>query len=124
MLRHIKNCSEEEAHLQLGEKEWSTTLEELDALISILYARVDIGNNHPKHLPDTTLFYNSTKVGVDITDQMARKYSVKARRLPVHVFYIVLDLAGNNSWILYKEVTGKKLTRRECLQQLIEVLRT
>ncbi|GFV69190.1 DDE_Tnp_1_7 domain-containing protein [Trichonephila clavipes] len=70
MLRPIKNCTEEEAHRQLGENEWSTTVDELDAFISILYAR------------------------------------------------------GNNSWSLYKEVTGKKITRREYLQQLIEVLRS
>ncbi|GFU14105.1 hypothetical protein TNCV_2536541 [Trichonephila clavipes] len=57
---------------------------------------------------------------------MARKYSVKAasRMCPVHVLYNNLVLAGNISWILYKEVTGKKLTRREYLQQLFEVLRS
>ncbi|GFV84494.1 hypothetical protein TNCV_2481081, partial [Trichonephila clavipes] len=43
----------------------------------------------------------------DIANQMARKYSVKAgsRRWPVYVFYNILDLAENNSWILYQEVT-------------------
>ncbi|GFU84969.1 hypothetical protein TNCV_3896961 [Trichonephila clavipes] len=70
MLRHIKICAEREAHHQLGKDERSTTLDELDAFISILYAR------------------------------------------------------GINSWILYKEVTGKKLTRREYLQRLIEELRS
>ncbi|GFY51367.1 hypothetical protein TNIN_130021 [Trichonephila inaurata madagascariensis] len=57
---------------------------------------------------------------------MARKYSVKSgsRRWPVHVFYNILDLAENNSWILYKEVTDKKPSMREYLQQLIEVLRS
>ncbi len=43
----------------------------------------------------------------DVLDQMARKYSVKAavRLWPVHVFYNILDLAGINAWILYREVT-------------------
>ncbi|GFS65608.1 hypothetical protein TNCV_1924671 [Trichonephila clavipes] len=39
MLHHIKNCTKDEAHRQLGENEWLTTLDELDAFISILYAR-------------------------------------------------------------------------------------
>ncbi|GFW51343.1 hypothetical protein TNCV_3254721 [Trichonephila clavipes] len=45
MLRHIKNCTEGEAHRQLGENEWLTTLDELDALISILHARDIYGAN-------------------------------------------------------------------------------
>ncbi|GFU05540.1 hypothetical protein TNCV_3291691 [Trichonephila clavipes] len=79
-----------------GKNEWSTTLDELSAFISILYARVDVGNNHSKKLPETISFYTSTKFGVNITDQMARKYSAKAgsRRWPVHVFYNILDLPG------------------------------
>ncbi|GFW02175.1 uncharacterized protein TNCV_4144411 [Trichonephila clavipes] len=39
MLRHIKNCTQEEAHRQKGKNEWSTSSDELDAFISILYAR-------------------------------------------------------------------------------------
>ena len=39
MLRHIKNCTKEKAHRQQGKNEWSTTLDKLDAFISILYAR-------------------------------------------------------------------------------------
>ena len=79
-------------------------------LLSSLHPTVDIDNNHPKKLPETISFYNSTKFGADIADQMARKYSVKAgsRRWPVHVLYNILDLTGINSWILYLEVTEKK----------------
>ncbi|GFY08146.1 piggyBac transposable element-derived protein 4-like [Trichonephila clavipes] len=86
-------------------------------LLSSFHITVDIGNNHPKKLPETISFYNPTKSGVGIADQMARRYSVKAgsRWWPIHVFSNILDLAGNNSWILYKDVTGKKLTRREYL---------
>ena len=49
---------------------------------------------NPKKKPETVVFYNKIKSGVDITDQMARKYSVKAgsRRWPIHVFYNVIDL--------------------------------
>ncbi|GFS69276.1 HTH La-type RNA-binding domain-containing protein [Trichonephila clavipes] len=125
MLPHIKNCTEVEARRLLGENEWSTTLDELDAFISILYGRVDIGNNCPKNkLPETISFYNSRKFGVDIADQMVRKYSVEAgtrRWWPIFAFYNIIDLAGINSWILYK-VTGNTLLAKEYFQQLIEVL--
>ncbi|GFX02597.1 catenin alpha [Trichonephila clavipes] len=95
-------------------------------LLSSLHPTADIGNNHPKKLPETISFYNSTKFGVDIADQMARNYSVKSqdqkKRWLVHVLYNILELAGINSWILCKEVTGKKFMRSEYLQQLIAVL--
>ncbi|GFX42989.1 piggyBac transposable element-derived protein 4 [Trichonephila clavipes] len=35
-------------------------------LLSSLHPTVDIGNNHPKKLPETISFYNSTKSVVDI----------------------------------------------------------
>ena len=56
-----------------------------------------------KCLPETIKFYNSTKFGVDMADQMARKYSVKSksRRWPLQIFFNILDLAGINSWVLY-----------------------
>ena len=42
---------------------------------------------------------------MNVLDQMARAYSVKGgtRRFPVTVFYNVLDLAGINARILFKE---------------------
>ncbi|GFX80954.1 catenin alpha [Trichonephila clavipes] len=88
-------------------------------LLSSPHPTVDIGNNHPKKASRNNIsFYNSTKFS-DIADQMARKYSVQAgsRRWPVHVFYNILDLAGNNSWILYKEVTEAILSRMKKKQR-------
>ena len=84
-----------------------------------LHQSVGIQDN-PKKIPETVEFYNSTKFGVDVLDQMARQYSVKAasRRWPVQVFYNILDLAGVNAWVLFKEVTGNTITRRDFLLQL------
>lgn len=69
-------------------------------------------------------FYNSTKYGVDVVDQMCRKYSVKSasRRWPVHSFFNILDLAGIKAWILYKELTKEKISRRDFLFKLGEEL--
>ncbi|KAF2887332.1 hypothetical protein ILUMI_18841 [Ignelater luminosus] len=74
--------------------------------------------------PETVPYYSDTKYGVDVPDQMARKYTVNAssRRWPVHIFYNILDLAAINAYILYKEITGKKIKRRNFLLQLAEQL--
>lgn len=93
-------------------------------LLSTLHSSVEFESNEKK-TPDVIKFYNSTKFGVDVLDQMARKYSVKApsRRWPVHVFYNILDLAGINAWILYKEATKESISRRDFLLRLAEELR-
>ena len=67
-----------------------------------------------KRLPETVTLYNNTKFGVDVTDQMARKYTVKAGswRWPLQVFYNILDLAGINAWILYKELTWENFFKK------------
>ena len=83
-------------------------------LLSTMHSTVDIGDDRMSK-PETVTFYNSTKFGVDVVDQMARKYTVNAtsRRWPVQFFYNILDLAAINAHILYKSmVTGSKISRR------------
>ncbi|GFY17675.1 hypothetical protein TNCV_1074101 [Trichonephila clavipes] len=46
MFRHIKNCTEEEAHRQQGKNEWSTTLDKLNSFISSLYVLGIYGVNN------------------------------------------------------------------------------
>ena len=75
-------------------------------------------------LPDYIQFYNKTKFGIDMTDQMARKYPVKSgsRKWPLQIFFNILDLAAINAWILYKEVTGIQIERKQFLFQLTKQL--
>ena len=74
--------------------------------------------------PETILFYNKTKAGVDVIDQMTRKYSVKpaSRRWPIHVFYNVIDLALINSWILFRDICKSNISRRKFIQRVVEEL--
>ncbi|XP_035222912.1 uncharacterized protein LOC118195693, partial [Stegodyphus dumicola] len=78
-----------------------------------------------KKKPNTVTYYNSTKCGFDVADQMLRKYSTSSgsRRWPVHVFYNVLDIAALNAWILFKESLGTSISRREFILALVEELR-
>lgn len=94
------------------------------SILSSLHRTVEISNTEKKK-PETITYYNQTKFGVDVADQMAKKYSVKSssRRWPVQVFYNILDLAAINAWIIYKQTTGKKISRLNFLMDLAESLR-
>ena len=69
-------------------------------------------------------FYNKTKFGVHIADRMTKKYSVKlkSKRWSLQVFFNILDLAGINAWILYKETTGEQIPRKNFMLQLADEL--
>ena len=56
--------------------------------LSTMHATVDTGDDR-KSKPETVKFYNSTKFGVDVLDQAARKYTVNAasRRWLVQFFF-------------------------------------
>ncbi|XP_056157036.1 piggyBac transposable element-derived protein 4-like [Lampris incognitus] len=93
-------------------------------ILSSMHTTVGIMEG-PKSKPESVTYYNNTKYSVDILDQMVRMYSVKSgtRRWPVAVFYNILDLAGINAHILYKECTGASITRKNFLLLLAEELR-
>ena len=92
-------------------------------LFSTLHQNITIAEN-AKKTSESVKAYNDTKYGVDIVDQMARKYSdrTSTRRWPIHSFQNALDLAAINAWIAYKEVTKNNIPRRVFLQQLAEDL--
>ena len=78
-----------------------------------------------KRKPLVIHFYNENKVGVDVFDQMARKYTAhtSSRRWPLAVWTNILDIAALNSWIVYKKASGRKISRRNFILQLIEGMR-
>ena len=77
-----------------------------------------------KKKPESVLYYNENKCGVDMLDAMCRQMSTKARcrRWPLAVFFNILDMVGINSWIIYKKNTGSNISRRNFLRQLTEQL--
>ena len=89
-------------------------------LLSTKHTGVRIEDNY-KRVPETIAFYNKTKYGVD---QMACKYSMKAGsfRWPLQVFFNILHLVAINAWILYKECTRSKISRKEFIFCLAEKL--
>lgn len=73
--------------------------------------------NNDKCLPETVSHYNKIKFAVDMTDQTARKYTTKSKscRWPLQVFFNILELAGINAWILYRQRTGGNISRQDNL---------
>ncbi|CAF1447770.1 unnamed protein product, partial [Rotaria sordida] len=55
--------------------------------------------------PNIIVDYNKTKGAVDTVDQMCHKYTVKraTRRWPLCIFYGMIDIAGINALIIWKE---------------------
>lgn len=94
-------------------------------LLSTLHPTLEIGSNDKK-TPEVVNFYNTTKYGVDVLDQMSRKYSTKSasRRWPVQVFFNILDFAAINAWVVYKEATRINIQRRDFILNLADELRT
>ena len=93
-------------------------------VLSSLHRSVSIDNQHSKMIPETVEFYNSTKYGVDIFDQMARYHSCKTgtRRWPMVVFFDIIDMAAINAWIIFCIISGESMPRRQFMLKLISEL--
>ena len=92
--------------------------------MNTLHPDVEIPSDHNPKKNQRLLFYNTTKAGVDVIDQMTRKYSLKAasRRWPIYVIYNVIDLALINSWILFRDICKSGVSHRKFAQRVVEEL--
>jgi hypothetical protein len=70
--------------------------------------------------PEIITFYNHTKCGVDVVDQMCAAYNVSraTKRWPMVIFFSMLNTAGINSQILFTSNKNKVKSRRDFLRQL------
>ena len=68
--------------------------------------------------------YNETKYGINILDQIAKKYTCRTgtQRWPIHSFQNTLNLAAINACVLFEKITNKKLSRRDFIRTLTEAL--
>ena len=89
-----------------------------------MHRNVNIDQCHKKKLPDTIQYYNKSKVGVNVLDQMARYHTSKSstRKWPVAVFFSMLDYACINAYIIYCLTTKLKLPRRQFVLELTKEL--
>lgn len=74
--------------------------------------------------PEAIKFYNKKMGGVDLADQMTSLYDInrKSQKWWRKVYYKLLMMAVYNSFIVFKEVTHKKITFLQYLVPLAEGL--
>ncbi|XP_035221288.1 uncharacterized protein LOC118194185 [Stegodyphus dumicola] len=65
-------------------------------ILSTMHSNVFVDDSIKKN-PNTVTYYNSTKCGIGVADQMLRKYSTSngSRRWPVHAFTTSLTLLNS-----------------------------
>lgn len=90
-------------------------------MLSTMHTQGDIDQNSGnKKLPEVISFYNMSKGGVDVVDELKGEYSVSrnSHRWPLTIFFSLLNIAGINSQIIYKSNTNIVIQRRKFLKQL------
>ncbi|CAB3259245.1 unnamed protein product [Arctia plantaginis] len=73
-----------------------------------------------KRKPEMVTFYNSTKAGVDVVDEMSVNYDVSrnSKRWPMTVFYAILNIAAINANIIYRANRNLNTKRTEFIRNL------
>lgn len=90
-------------------------------LLSTMHYSPDIDPQTGEALkPEIITYYNKTKIGVDVVDQMCQNYSISRRsnRWPLTVFYFLLNVGGINAQIILEENLGRRIPRRDFLKEL------
>lgn len=93
--------------------------------VSSMHHTANVDNTTKK--PEIILYYNQTKIGVDLLDQRCANYSSgrRTRRWPLAVFYRLLDISASNCYIVSlsaKGQTQKTESRFKFLKKLAEQL--
>ncbi|XP_066260986.1 piggyBac transposable element-derived protein 4-like [Euwallacea similis] len=90
--------------------------------------KIDTDTNELKK-PEVITFYNFTKGGIDVVDELSGTYSVSrnSRRWPLTLFYSILNSAAINAMIIWKKRKDKKILMyggsfADKLQKQVEVL--
>lgn len=73
--------------------------------------------------PDIVTFYNRTKIGVDLLDQLCQNYDVSrnTRRWPMVLFYDLLNIAAINAYCIHKHhciESNQKVKRVDFLETI------
>lgn len=94
-------------------------------LLSTMHADNAVGDNGK---PDIVLYYNATKGGVDVMDQMLGQYTTQRQtnRWPLSLFFNIIDISSFAAYLIYfennKTIPRKNTQRKSFLQSLAEEL--
>ena len=75
-------------------------------LLSIMHHDVSIIDDDAQKRPEIIHFYNKTKIGVDLIDQMVQTYTCRraTRRWPFALFCNLLDIAALNAYTIFRNL--------------------
>lgn len=96
-------------------------------LLSTMHSDTAVSDDDKKK-PDIITYYNKCKIGVDVMDQMARRYTTQRRTLrwPLAFFFNMLDISSLAAYLIFYEnnsnVPKKTNQRRLFLRELSEEL--
>lgn len=74
-----------------------------------------------KQKPEVITFYNSTKSGVDVVDELCATYNVSrnSKRWPLTIFFAMLNISGINANIIYRANNDNtRIKRRHFIKNL------
>lgn len=73
-----------------------------------------------KKKPEIITFYNGTKAGVDVVDELCATYDVSrnSKRWPMTIFYGILNIAASNANIIFRENKNENIKRTEFIRNL------
>lgn len=96
-------------------------------LMSSLHHNAEIDESTgEKKKPEINTFYNTTKGGVDVADELSATYDVSrnSKKWPLTVFYAMLNMAGINAYIIHRSNTQTIQKRRHFIKTLGRLLVT
>lgn len=110
-----------------GFQQWGTLLSycqrksKATILISTMHHGDEIDDSSgDKKKPEIVTFYNKTKVGVDVVDQLCNNYNVarNTRRWPMVIFFDLVNICGINALCIHVENNQYRMKRSEFLEEL------
>ncbi|CAB3228071.1 unnamed protein product [Arctia plantaginis] len=96
-------------------------------LMSSLHHNAEIDEStREKRKPEINTFYNTTKGGVDVADELSASYDVSrnSKKWPLTIFYAMLNMAGIKAYIIHGSNTTTIQKRRFFIKTLGRLLVT
>ncbi|KAJ8405400.1 hypothetical protein AAFF_G00318730 [Aldrovandia affinis] len=70
-------------------------------LLSFMHDDKAVDHNSRKRKPKVSQYYNRTKIGVDLMDQMVHTCKQQTRRWPMGLWHNLIDVAMLNAYTLF-----------------------
>lgn len=89
-------------------------------LLSTMHQSDSIDPTSEASKPEILTFYNLTKGGVDVVDEMKNEYSISrvSRRWPLTLFFSMLNIGGINGYLIFKANTQSTIPRKDFIKKL------